>query len=83
MSRHKNTYKRQASTQECSNCHGLNKIPLSQNASSADWQSTGIKEFSKGSGYNLNVMDDEITTVMLNSARGIISELEVSSLSYA
>ncbi|MGC8661132.1 MAG: zinc ribbon domain-containing protein, partial [Nitrososphaeria archaeon] len=33
LSRHKNTYeidRYYASTQECSNCHNLNKIPLSQ-----------------------------------------------------
>ncbi len=65
LSRNKNTYKINryyASTQECSNCHRLNKIPFKQRIYVCKFcgltidrdLNSGIDNDAKGPGYNLN-----------------------------
>jgi len=63
LSRHKNTYRIDryyASTQECSNCRKLNKIPLSQRIYVCKYcgltidRDSAIDKRSYGTGYNLN-----------------------------
>ncbi|MGC8558925.1 MAG: zinc ribbon domain-containing protein, partial [Nitrososphaeria archaeon] len=89
LGRHKNTYKIDryyASTQECSNCHKLNKIPLSQRVYVCKYcgltigrdLNSGIDNDAKGYrdaialGYPpLMPVDDETTTVMLEYLKGI------------
>ena len=89
LGRHKNTYKIDryyASTQECSNCHNLNKIPLSQRVYVCNYcglvidrdLNSGIDNDAKGHkevmalGYPpLMPVDDETTTVMLEYLKSI------------